>query len=333
MEIPYRPFTVSQLATPLPQEWFGPRLQRACGLLLLLFLSVVASRAQAPPESGDSSPQVFEGVINNNVYGVGQSIMIKGTVKEGAIAFGGDVIVQGTVEGDVAAIGGSVIQLAGSRIGGDVIVVGGNYRPTDKVPNRNPARKVNDMVYAGYEQELRETMRNPTGILAPSWSPTYIGLRLLSILFWFVAALGLTTAMPGAVSRGVARLQLTSLRVAAIGFVGALVIGGAVAGGLRLLPTPLAALIGLFAFMVLVVAWVFGRIVIAGSAGRWLQRRFLSRTANSESVAFLIGTALWAVLASLPFVWPFVFALTLVLGFGLTLTAGQRKGWKKATMA
>ena len=185
------------------------------------------------------------------------------------------------------------------------------------------------MVYAGYEQELKAMMRNPTGILAPSWSPTYIGLRLLSILFWFVAALGLTTAMPGVVSRGVARLQLTSLRVAAIGFVGAVVIGGAVAGGLRLLPTPLAALFGLMAFMSLVVAWVFGRIVIAGSAGRWLQRRFLSRTANSESVAFLIGTALWAVLASLPFVWPFVFALTLVLGFGLTLTGGHRKSWKK----
>jgi len=68
-------------------------------------------------------------------------------------------------------------------------------------------------------------MRTPAGLLTPHWSAPYLGLRLLAVLFWFVVSLALTAAMPGAVGRGVARLQLTSLRVAAIGFVGALVMG------------------------------------------------------------------------------------------------------------
>ena len=53
------------------------------------------------------------------------------------MSLGGDVIVEGVVEGDVATIGGSVIQKAGSRIGGDVIVLGGTYRSEDAIRNVN----------------------------------------------------------------------------------------------------------------------------------------------------------------------------------------------------
>jgi hypothetical protein len=35
----------------------------------------------------------------------------------------------------------------------------------------------------------------------------------------------------------------------------------------------------------------------------------------------------------LPYVWPGVVAVTLVLSFGLALTAGRRNDWKKATAA
>src|SRR5882762_656883 len=118
------------------------RIGGRIGVLIFFFLLMaVASRAQVASDTtiGDKSAQVLEGVTTGNVYGVGKSIKINGSVKEGAIAFGGDVIVQGTVEGDVAAIGGSVIQLEGSRIGGDVFVVGGTYQHGDKTPNRNPA--------------------------------------------------------------------------------------------------------------------------------------------------------------------------------------------------
>ncbi len=93
------------------------------GALLLWFVPLQAQPA-SDDHPGDPDARVIEGVSNTTVFGLGQSIRITGTVKEGAIAFGGDVIVEGSVNGDVAAIGGSVIQREGSRIGGDVIVLG-----------------------------------------------------------------------------------------------------------------------------------------------------------------------------------------------------------------
>src|SRR6478735_11425367 len=102
---------------------------RLIALVAAFLVLVISSHAQPASEAhpGDPHARVIEGVVNTTVFGMGQSIRITGTVKEGAIAFGGDVIVEGTVEGDVASIGGSVIQRPGSRIGGDVIVLGGGY--------------------------------------------------------------------------------------------------------------------------------------------------------------------------------------------------------------
>lgn len=317
-------------------DTFGPAnaptsraIYRVGAVMMMLLVTVVASRAQsnADPVTDSKKVQVVEGVIDGNAYGVGKSMRITGTVKEGAIAFGGDVIVQGTVMGDVAAIGGSVIQLEGARIGGDIIVVGGTYKPAAKLPDRNPAAMT--VIYAGYEHELRDLMSNPAGLIAPAWTTTFLGLRLLSILIWFVIALGLTTVMPGPISRGVARLQLTSLRVAIIGFLGAIVVGLGVEASLFLLPTPFSSLIGLMTILLILISGVFGRVVIYAATGKWLQRRF-QRLGKSDSMALLVGTLVWSILSSLPYVWPFVIAVTLVLSLGLALTAGRGNVWKKA---
>ena len=305
-------------------------VSRAGTLLFSVLLMFVAIDAQvAPAAQPIDDPYVVDGISDTMAYGLGRSIKITGTVKNGAGAFalGGDVIVQGTVDGDVAAIGGSVIQLEGSRIGGDVIVVGGTYHHGDKAPNRNPASMT--IMYAGYEQELRDMMRNPSGPLTPHWSPTYIGLRLLALLFWFVISLALTAAMPGAISRGMARLQLTLIRVAVIGFVGAGIIGAGVTFALHYLPAPIGAVVGLMALLLILVAGLFGRVVIYGATGRWLQRKYLPISKNSESVALLLGTSFWITLSSLPYAWPFVVAIVLVTSLGLALTARYRAGWRR----
>ena len=304
-------------------------VSRAGTLLFSVLLMFVAIDAQvAPAAQPIDDPYVVDGISNTMAYGLGRSIKITGTVKNGAGAFalGGDVIVQGTVDGDVAAIGGSVIQLEGSRIGGDVIVVGGTYHHGDRAPNRNPASMT--IMYAGYEQELRDMMRNPSGPLTPHWSPTYIGLRLLALLFWFVISLALTAAMPGAISRGMARLQLTLIRVAVIGFVGAGIIGAGVTFALHYLPASIGAVVGLMALLLILVAGLFGRVVIYGATGRWLQRKYLPVSKNSESVALLLGTSFWITLSSLPYAWPFVVAIVLVTSLGLALTARYRAGWR-----
>ena len=298
---------------------------RACGLLLLVLSMFVAIQAQVATSSAVEDPYLVEGVSDTMAYGLGRSIKITGTVKNGAIALGGDVIVQGTVEGDVAAIGGSVIQLEGSRIGGDVIVIGGAYRPASQTPTVTLHGR--PLVFAGYEQELRHMMRNPTEMVGPQWSAKYVGFRILAVLFWFVVSLILTLAMPETISQGITRLQLTNIRVAIIGFVGAAIIVAGISFSLHYLPTALSALVSLIASLFILLVWLFGRVVISAATGRWLQRKFLPIGRNSESVALLVGTSFWVALSSLPYVWPFVVAAMIVIGIGLALTVRYRIGW------
>lgn len=301
-------------------------LFRASMLLICVTFMIGAIQAQdVPTPQATETPYIVDGVTETMAYAIGHSLKITGTVRNGAIALGGDVIVQGTVEGDVAAIGGSVIQLEGSRIGGDVMVLGGAYRHADGNPNRNPGAMT--VMYAGYEQQLRNIMRNPKEMLAPHWSAAYVGFRLLAILFWFIVSLAITAAMPGAISRGIERLQLSSLRVAVIGFVGALVIGVGVPFALHYLPTPIGVLVGLMALLLILVAGLFGRVIIYAATGRWLQRKLFGIRKNSEALALLSGTTFWMTLSSLPYIWPFVVAVVLVTSIGLALTARYRVGW------
>ena len=309
-------------------------LPRLVGVLKLvtvfaaLFLGLVTVRAQPATDEhpGDPQARVIDGVVNTTVFGLGQSIRITGTVKEGAIAFGGDVIVEGSVDGDVAAIGGSVIQREGSRIGGDVIVVGGIYHHGKAAPARDP--KSVTIMYAGYEDQLRHVMREPFSVLRPQLTPVFFGTRLLAVLVWFIISLALTAVMPNTVSRAVARLQLASLRVALIGLLGSIVITLGVFVSLLVLPAVFGAVISIMALMLVIVATLFGRVVIFATTGRWLQRRLLPRV-QSESITLLLGVAFWVALASVPYIWPIVIAGLLVASLGLALTARYRIGWKK----
>lgn len=320
--------TLDTLVLPPDQAYLQRLIRRVGGPLLLILMTFVAIHAQGTAESvgGEKAPTVVEGISDSMVYGLGRSVKIAGTARQGAIALGGDVIVQGTVEGDVAAIGGSVIQLPGSRIAGDVIVVGGSYRHDDQVPNRNTSSST--IMYVGYEHELRNMIRNPTELVSPHWSPTYIGLRILAVLFWFAVSLVLTAAMPKTISSGVARLQLTVGRVAVIGFIGAAIIGAGLPFSLHYLPTPVSVLVGLLAFALIAIAGLFGRVVIYAATGRWLQRKCLPLGRHSEAVALFLGTAFWIFLTSLPYVWPLMVSILIVTSLGLALTARYGVGWK-----
>ena len=295
-------------------------------LMWVLLLFGIAGVASA--QSGEEKVVVIDGVNEGSVFGLGNSIKITGTVKQGAVGLGGDVIVEGVVEGDVATIGGSVIQRPGSRIGGDVLVFGGTYHADGSPPNRNPAAKT--MMFAGYQHELRDMMRNPTGLFTPRWTPTYLGTRLLVVLFWFIVALAFTAAMPGTISRGVARLRTTGLRVAAIGVIGVVVLFGAVLLCLWIMPEPIRVLVWLLALLLWLVASLFGRVVLYAATGRWLQRKYAPIGKNSEAVALLLGTSFWVLLTSLPYVWPFMAAFILIISLGLALTARYRVNWRES---
>jgi len=49
---------------------------------------------------------------------------------------------------------------------------------------------------AGYEEELRNLMREPHFFVGGTMVVAYLGQRVLSVLFWFVVSLALTAATP-----------------------------------------------------------------------------------------------------------------------------------------
>jgi hypothetical protein len=296
--------------------------------VLLLLLASIMAKAQVADATKAGDALVVEGSYTSDVFGLGRDVRVRGEVRHGVIAFGGDVIVEGRVEGDAAAIGGSVIQLDGSYVGGDVMVFGGVYRREGASAGRNPAGKT--VMYAGYEQELRNLARNPASILTPEFSLAFVGWRLLAVLFWFVVSVALTAVSPGAVSRAAARLQLTFARVALIGLLGGVVLGPGVAAALKYFPVALSAVVSVTALLLLFLSFLFGRVVIHAATGRWLQRVLLPEEKHSESIALLLGAVFWTALLTLPYVWPFLVVAIIVVSIGLALTARYRLNWRRA---
>ena len=314
----------SQAATAKPA---APSLIKTTLALLLLLLVSVVARAQVADAARAGDELVVGGNLAGDVFGLGRTVRVRGEVKNGVLAFGGDVIVEGRVEGDVAAIGGSVIQLDGSYVGGDVMVIGGEYRHGAAAARKPDGRT---MMVAGYEQELREMARNPASLLTPQLTPSFVGWRLLAVLFWFVVSIALTAVSPGAVSRAATRLHLTLSRVSLIGLLGAVVMGPGVVASLEYLPTALGALVCVTALLLLLLSYLFGRVVVHAVTGRWLQRVMLPEQKRSESIALLLGAAFWAVLLSLPYVWPFLVVALFVASLGLALTARYRLNFRRA---
>lgn len=326
---------VNQLSCRTPSiEFPAVAPVKAVAVLCAVLVAAACACAQTNEAAGQESanetvaPLVVDGVQAGDVFGLGKSVVVRGSVKQGVVAFGGDVIVEGRVEGDVAAVGGSIVQREGSYIGGDVIVLGGAYHHGKTAPGRNPASTT--VMYAGYEEELRRMARDPTALLTPRPSPAFLGQRLLAALFWFIVSLVLTAAAPEAIGRAAARLQMTSLHVAVIGFLSSVVMSFGVLAALRFLPSMLGTLIGIMAILLLVVAHLFGRVVINAATGRWLQRVFAPNGGRSAAVALLLGAIFWTIIISLPYVWLPAIAGLSVTSLGLTLTARHRSGWKHA---
>jgi hypothetical protein len=294
-------------------------------LILVLVFAVYAQENLSLKQQGNTI--TIEEVQDAEVYAFGKTVIVKKAAK-GVFAFGGDIIIEGRVEGDVATLGGSIVQKEGAFIGGDVVVIGGTYKYEEKQPLRNPGKET--IMFASYEEELRGITKNPAQLFAPDFSWTFVAQRLLSVLFWFIISLAVTTISPGAVSRSVARFQLSTLKVIGIGFLGFLTMTLGVVAGLKFLPNFISAVIGLMAFVLLLLAYVFGRVVLQVSAGKWLQKRFLAENKHSESVALLFGAFLWTVFLSVPYVWTFALLLLFIASLGLVLTARSTNNWQKA---
>jgi hypothetical protein len=83
------------------------------------------------------------------------------------------------------------------------------------------------------------------------------------------------------------------------------------------------------AVVLLMLAYVFGRVTLQVSIGKIVQKYFFSEKNRSETLAILIGVLVWTTLLSVPYIWTFGVLALFSAGIGLVLTARSANGWMK----
>lgn len=300
------------------------RVKPAIFLFLSLFFVCPAQVFPGPERDSANSAEpltVIDESSDQQVAVVGRNVVVNGKARE-VFVFGGDIIVNGTVDGDVGVIGGNVIQNAGSFVGGDVIVIGGAYRPAERNPGRTAGKET--IVFGIFEDELREIGKNPASILSPTLSLAFLAQRLISVIFWFLITMIFSTIAPGAVGRAIANIRLSTMKVVLYGFGGLLTVIFLVVAGVAVLPDYLSALVWLMAFIVLMLAYLFGRVALQITVGKRILK-LINWNIHSESAAAILGVLFWTLLLSLPYLWTVALLLIFAAGVGLAVT-GRRQG-------
>jgi hypothetical protein len=296
--------------------------------LFLVFAAPLILIAQTQlSTSEDGTTMTVEDAPDMEVVAFGKSVIVKNRAK-GVLAIGGDVTVEGSVSGDVATIGGSIIQRSNAYIGGDVIAFGGTYSPESRSPLREPGKET--VMFGMFEQELRDMAKNPSEIFAPSFTLSFLAQKLLSVLFWFIVSFAITSLAPGSVSRAIARIHLSALKVAVIGTTTLVLTLVGVVGSANALPDYLSVSLGLMAFVLLMLAYVFGRVALQLSVGKFLQKKILPNGNRSETLAILLGVIFWSLLLSIPYLWTLTVVVLFIAGIGLVLTARSNASWQQA---
>lgn len=302
-------------------------LAQMLSVIVFILLAVFALYAQTSiTEQPEENTIIIGNAKDNNVFAFGKNVVVKQNAK-GVLAFGGNVIVEGRVEGDVATFGGSIIQKDTAFIGGDVITLGGTYRPESANPLRAEGKET--IMIAGYEEELRNITQNPSQIFSPSFTWSFLAQRVILLLVWFVISLVLTTITPGAISRAVVRYQLSKLKVFALGSIGFILVITTVMASLSFLPSFVLGIVILLALVFLLFSFVFGRVALQVSLGKQIQKRFLPDDKQSETLALLIGAFVWTVILSIPYIWIFALLTIIAASVGLVLTARSNNSWQK----
>ena len=299
-------------ASPNVNDLFRPLLFLA--LFTLFSISCFAAEAF----SADDQTLEINDAADMQVIAVAKTVVIKKAAKD-VFVFGGDVIVEGNVSGDVGVIGGTITQKEGAFIGGDVIVIGGAYKPDGREPLRTAGKET--IVFGILEDELRDLGQNPSSILSPSFTPAFFAQRILSVLFWFVVSLGVATIAPGAVSRAIARTKLSGAKVAGLGLFGLIASLVLVVSAFSVLPDYLSVVVWLMVFGILMLAYLFGRVTLQLSVGKYIQKQLFSGYKQNETIAILIGVVVWTVLLSLPYIWTLGVLALFAAGVGLVITA------------
>jgi cytoskeletal protein CcmA (bactofilin family) len=276
-------------------------------LLLLLPLSGVANAAQVDADEQDQvvlSGQVTVGAdetVHDVVIAHG-SATIEGVVRGSLVVFDGPVTVAGEVAGDVVVLNGNVTVAQGARIGGDL------------VSPRTP-QVAEGAVIAGDVQRLTTDWRLDEIALSRwvSWLAVSVSTLALGLLLLIFAP----RAADAAVRTARTRLG------AALAWGVAIAIGLPIVAVIAIL-TIVGIPFGVGLLLAFALLYAVGYVTAAWLVGRLIRPQLTSRLA-----AFMIGWAIFRVVALVPFIDGLLWFPGAALGLGVLCAAA----WEARTTA
>ncbi len=312
-------------------DWFKPTiefkgtLRKVC--LLAICATIFANIISAQTTDSEIETVIIENAEGSEIFAQGKNVIVRNKAK-GVLVLGGDITIEGEISGDVATIGGSIYQSEGSYIGGDVVVFGGEFKGLTGKNSRG--KESHTLMYEGYENELRDLMRDPKQFLAPEFSLSFFFQRALSVLFWFIISFAVTMIAPNAVSRSITRISIVPTKILLLGVLAILLLVTASLLGLEFLPSILGVVISLMSFIFVMMAYVFGRVGIQAGIGKWVMRQYYGGERGSESISLLCGTVILTLALSLPYIWVLILLLLFVASLGIVLSANRTNRWQKS---
>lgn len=258
--------------------------------LLTIFLVILSglSAAQGFRVLGDLHVDKDETVGENLLSWKGK-VEIRGILNESLFIIGGEATISGTVKKDVIGFSTSIILEPGTRIQGELLLIGGSLQMAD------------DVVIKGGHLHFRYDLNKLRTSLHPIFSDSRsMGFfRAVKSIIWFVIALLTFMLFPRAVIHAEGNLSSRPWRMGLIG-TGTLFAFICMAFISLLLSF---LIIGIPLLFLLVLAWfavlILGRTVIMYAVGSRLIRR-LGYSGSSAAFALLAGTLLFGLLKFIP---------------------------------
>jgi hypothetical protein len=94
------------------------------------------------------------------------------------------------------------------------------------------------------------------------------------------------------------------------------------------LPNFLSATVMLMGVLLLILAYVFGRVSLQVTMGKLIFKHLLGDGNRSETLITLTGVLAWTTLLSLPYVWILALFTIFIFGTGLILTGRTTSRWQ-----
>ncbi|HXT19799.1 MAG TPA: polymer-forming cytoskeletal protein [Thermoanaerobaculia bacterium] len=298
--------------------------------LTIAFVASAASPQAAPPSRAAERPAALRlergSIARDQVVALGRDLVVEGEALSDVVAVDGTVTIPGRIGGDVIVLGGDVRLLAGARVDGDVFVLGGDVSSASgaTIAGRTVA-------YPSVSRAWLTLLEGPSLGLS-SASPLVVGAKLALLCGWLVLLLLLFATAGREVLATSESVVADPFRNFLVGLTAVLSLVLSALFLTSLAATVLGVPLLFLAVFVGLLLKLWGMVAVFHALGEWVSRRLLRGKLLPLSAA-TVGLLLLGAAKLLPWigVWTWTVATLIGVGAALSTKLGRREPWLATT--